>query len=212
MFKSKRVLLLASLMTMLVVFTACQDAEEEVVEDPVVQQEVEETPELEEEVLLSDWDGVWNNMAAYLDDEELEVAFEDLAAREEMSVEDVKSAYIEDRKVNFNGFIVEGDRVTFLDQFQDKGGEVIQSTEYEYKDKVVAKHGNFDTEWYAFETKEDGDYKILLLMPVHGEEALTHFHLRYGDSVEEVLALEDWYPTFISPNSTYDQIYEEITE
>lgn len=77
MFKSKRVLLLASLMTMLVVFTACQDAEEEVVEDPVVQQEVEETPELEEEVLLSDWDGVWNNMAAYLDDEELEVALED---------------------------------------------------------------------------------------------------------------------------------------
>lgn len=83
---------------------------------------------------------------------------------------------------------------------------------YKYKEMVTAKHGNFDTEWYAFEAEEDGDYQVLLMMPVHGEEALTHFHLRHGNSVEELLAMEDWYPTFVKPNSTYDQLYEEITE
>lgn len=213
MFKSKRVLLLASIMMLLaVVFTGCQQNEDETpvkVEEP---EDLEVVDEIEDEIHLSDWEGIWNNMGAYLEDEELEVAFEDLAEREELSVEEAKENYMEDRKVEFNGFIVEGNKAMFLDDFKENDGEVIEEAEYEYKETVIAKHGNFDTEWYSFESKGDGAYKYLLLMPVHGEEALTHFHLRYGDSVEELLELEDWYPTFVRPDSTYDQLYEEITE
>lgn len=213
MFKSKRVILLASIMMLLaVVFTGCQQNEEEPPVEVEESEDLEVEDEIEDEIHLSDWEGTWNNMGAYLEHEELEVAFADLAEREEVSVEDAKSDYIEDRKAEFDGFIVEGNKAMFLDGFEEDDGEVIEEAEYEYKETVIAKHGNFDTEWYSFESNGDSAYKYLLLMPVHGEEALTHFHLRYGDSVEELLELEDWYPTFVRPDSTYDQLYEEITE
>lgn len=221
MHNKKRILLLAAVMVFSVIFTGCQKTEPTSVGELDQEQEVEEGEEVgqveedemdEELIQLSDWEGTWNNIVAYLDDEELEEAFEELAEREEMSVEEVKSEYIEDRAVDFDGLIVEGNKVIFLDGFKDDGGKEIGSMEYDYKEMVIAKHGNFDTEWYAFEAKEEGDYKFILMMPVHGEEALTHFHLRTGDSIEEILALEDWYPTFVKPNSTYGQLYEEITE
>ena len=219
MSNKKRVLLLVGVMMFSVFFTGCQKAEEtnvgevdkQVVETEEIT-EVDEDENDEELIQLSEWEGTWNNIVAYLDDEELEEAFEELAERENMSVEETKSSYMEDRKVDFHGLVIEGDKATFLDGFKDKGGEKIVEIEYKYKEMAIAKHGNFDTEWYAFEAEEDGDYEFLLLMPVHGEEALTHFHLRYGNSIEELLAMEDWYPTFVKPNSTYDQLYEEITE
>lgn len=221
MFKlnKKKVSMLAAAMMVVVAFTGCQDAAEEeaAAEDtnPPVEETVEETEEVEvaeDEVELSEWEGSWNNMAAYLDDEELEVAFEELAERDGVSVEEARAAYLEDRVINFDGLIVEGNKAIFLNGFEDDGGETIEEMEYEYLEMLVAKHGNFDTEWYAFEAKEESDYPYLLLMPVHGEEALTHFHFRYGESLDEILELEDWYPTFVRPESTYDQIYEEVTE
>ena len=123
MFKNKKLsLLLVAIMVFSMMLTGCQggdEAESGEVEAPAVEEQEanEESPEVEEveEVQLSDWDGTWNNMGAYLDDEEL-------------------------------------------------------------------------------------------------EEALTHFHLRYGEDLDEILADEEWYPVLVKPNSTYDQLYEEVTE
>ncbi len=50
------------------------------------------------------------------------------------------------------------------------------------------------------------------MMPVHGEEELTHFHMRYGNSVDELMSKETWFPTFVAPSSTIDQIKDEIKE
>lgn len=223
-FKNKKLsLLLVAIMVFSMMLTGCQggdEAESGEVEAPAVEEqevneespEVEEVEEVEEEVQLSDWDGTWNNMGAYLDDEELEEAFVELGEREGMSPEEAKKEFAEGGKINFDGLVIQGDKVTLLDGPEDKGGQVIKELEYNYKDSITVKHGNFDTEWFAFESQDEGEYKNLLMMPVHGEEALTHFHLRYGEDLDEILADEEWYPVLVKPNSTYDQLYEEVTE
>lgn len=224
MFSKKRYLglLLVGVMAFSLIFTGCQKTEEvdEVdSSEPIVAEEIDqenvETEAIDEDndtVQLSDWDGTWNNMGAYLDDEELEQAFKDLGEREGMSAEEAKEEFAEGGKINFDGIVIEGNKVTLLDGFEDEGGQVLKELEFEYKDSKVVKHGNFDTEWFAFESGHDGEYKNLIMMPVHGEEALTHFHLRYGEDLDEILADEDWYPVLVRPNSTYDQLYEEVTE
>lgn len=224
--KKKASLVLAGMMILVGAFTGCQKEEvapevepvaTEVTEavEPAESTEVTEEAAIEpeiEEISLSDWDGSWNNMGAYLDDEELQEAFAELAEREDSSAEEVKENYQKRRHVDFDGLIIEGNKATLLDGFEDDGGQLIEEVEYEYKETITVKHGNFDTQWYNFEATGDAEYKTLLMMPVHGEELLTHFHLRYGNDLDELLAMEDWYPTFVKPNSTYEQLYGEITE
>lgn len=202
--------LLVGIMAFSLVLGGCQSADEETEEE--VEAVAEET--VEEELALSDWEGVWNNINAYLEDEEMEESFEELAENEGVSVEEARNAFMKDREVSFNALEITEDKIIFLDGFKDKDGKELEAVEYEYTGRHMAKHGNFDQEWYSFEAKGDyaGGYKTILAMPVHGEEALTHFHLRYGNSVEELLARDEWYPTLVKPDSTYDQIHEEVTE
>lgn len=50
------------------------------------------------------------------------------------------------------------------------------------------------------------------MMPVHGEEELVHFHMRYGKNADELFKKDGWFPTFVKPNSTMDQIADEVKE
>lgn len=164
-------------------------------------------------VTMADWDGTWNNMGAYLDKEELQGAFEELGKKENSDAATAKAAYVEKRKCDFNGMIVEGDMVTFLDNFKDDGGKEVGKGEYAFLESKEAKHGNHTLEWDIFEAKTpDAPYKYLLMMPIHGEETLTHFHMRYGDDKDALLAKEGWFPTFVKPTTTMDQLVDEITE
>lgn len=152
-------------------------------------------------------------MGAYLDDEQLQDAFKKLAEKEGVTAEEAKEKYVAKRKCDFNGMVFEGDTVTLLDGFQDKGGKAVSESKYEYVETYQVKHGNYDLEWHMFKAvDEKAQYPVLLLMGVHGEEALTHFHLRYGKDAAELLAMEGWYPTFVKPASTYDQLAQEITD
>lgn len=210
-------LLLVGVMGLSVLFTGCQKAEDkeankEASNVEVDEEKEEENNESEDAIKLADWEGIWNNMGTYLEDEELQGAFKDLAEKEDVSVEEAKSSYLKKRKADFDGLVIEEDKLIFLDGFKDKNGKEVEETEYKYKETRIVKHGNFDTEWHVFETNGEGKYKVLLMMPVHGEEALTHFHMRYGNDLEELLAMDDWYPTFVKPNSTYDQLYEEVLD
>ncbi|MDO5717604.1 MAG: ZinT/AdcA family metal-binding protein [Tissierellia bacterium] len=190
--------------------------EEKEPEKEEVEKEEEKEAEKEEaaeEVSLADWDGTWNNMGAYLNDEELQDSFKELAEKEGNTPEEAKAAYEKKRMCEFDGLVIEGNQIKFLDGFQDKGGNAVSEAEYEYTATHQVKHGNFDIEWFVFTAKEaDAKYPVLLMMPVHGEEALTHFHMRYGDDEQKLLEEEGWYPTFVKPSSTYDQLKEEITE
>ncbi|MDO5725575.1 MAG: ZinT/AdcA family metal-binding protein [Tissierellia bacterium] len=211
----KRSKLLVLLMLMLcgaMIFTACGNKNEPTKEPAEEKPAEKPAEEVVDEVELADWEGSWNNMGAYLDDPELQEAFEILAKNEDMSVEEAKAAYVEKRHCDFDGLVIDKDSITFLDGFPDDGGNEIEKVNYKFTESISVKHGNFDISWSVFEAEGDAKYPVMLLMEVHGEEALTHFHMRYGDDKDALLEKEGWYPTFVKPNSTYDQLTEEITE
>ena len=166
-----------------------------------------------DEVSLADWEGKWNSMSAYLDKNEVQGAFTDLAKKENTDEESAKKAYVEKRHCDFNGLEIEGNKVKFYNEFPDEGKEATAEVEYKYVDKQEVKHGNHMLEWDIFEAvSPDAEYKYLLMMPINGEESLTHFHMRYGNDKDELLGEEKWFPTFVKPNTTDQQIMDEITE
>lgn len=213
-----------ALLLCLTVFTACNKETEssKPAEKPVettaennessTESQTETQFEVEEEVSLADWEGMWNSIEGYLDEEEVQGAFDSLATENNTSAEEAKEAYKEKRHADFLGMKIEGETVTFLDGFEDKGGNAIETTSYKYLGQHNIKHGNFDLEWFTFEAEGESKYPILLMMSVHGEEDLIHFHMRYGASEAELLEKEGWYPTFVKPNSTLDQVADEIAE
>ncbi|MDO5755865.1 MAG: ZinT/AdcA family metal-binding protein [Tissierellia bacterium] len=230
--KRKLMVLLAFILSVSLLFTACnkdsgenedsQQTEETTTDetDSTADEEQEtednETEDpVDDEVSMADWDGTWNNMGGYLDDAEVEPGFEELAEREGISVDEAKTAYKEKRHCEFDGLVVDGDHVQFLDGFKDDGGNVVDEADYKFVETFKVQHGNHELEWDVFEAEGDAKYPVLLMMPVHGEEMLTHFHMRYGDDAKDLLENEDydgWYPTFVKPSSTYDQLNDEIAE
>lgn len=169
--------------------------------------------EAKSEVSLADWQGKWNSMSGYLDKEEVQEGFKTLAKKENKDEETAKKDYLEKRKSDFGGLEIEGNKAKFYNEFPDEGKKPIAEVEYKYIDKKEVKHGSHMLEWDIFEaTSDNAEYKYLLMMPIHGEESLTHFHMRYGNDKDELLKQESWFPTFVKPNTTDQQIIDEITE
>lgn len=169
--------------------------------------------EANEKVSLSDWEGKWNSMEGYLDKEEVQDAFKTLAEKENTNHETAKKDYLEKRKCDFKGLEIEGEKVKFYQEFPEDSSKESSEVEYKFIDKKEVKHGSHMLEWDIFEAvSPDAEYKYLLMMPIHGEESLTHFHMRYGNDVDELLEKDGWFPTFVKPNTTDSQIIDEITE
>ena len=162
---------------------------------------------------LADWKGVWNSIDGYLDEKELDATYEEVAKRDNKKPEDVKNEMRTKTAAEFKGIEVTEDSITFLDGFKDKDGKEIAKSKYEFVEAKKVKHGGAELEWNIFKaTDKDAKYPYMMLMGVHGEEELVHFHLRFGASVEEMEKKTDWYPTFVKPSTTLDQIKGEIKE
>lgn len=155
-------------------------------------------------------------MGAYLKSEELQPAFKTLAENEGKSVEEARVAYKLKRAAAFDGIEFNGEEgtIAFYDGFKDGANvDPLNKAHYTYKESYKVKHGNFDLEWHVFTTEDEGAlYPVVILMGVHGEEVLTHFHMRYGNDEAELLKKDGWFPTFVKPESTFDQLAAEITE
>lgn len=165
------------------------------------------------EVSLSEWEGEWNDMSGYLDKEEIQPAFKTLAENEKIDEKEAKENYLKKRHSDFSGLRIKGNEVEFLNDFPDNNPEVQGKGTYKFVEKQEVEHGGHKMEWDVFEAEnEDAPYKFLLMMPIHGEESLTHYHMRYGDDKDKLLAEEGWYPTFVKPSTTDQQIIDEITE
>lgn len=163
-------------------------------------------------VSLADWNGTWNDMGSYLDDSELSGAYKEVADRDGKPAEEVKSALQKRRHCDFHGLVIDGNNMTFLDGLKDKGGKETGNASYTFKEKHIVEQGTSQIEWDEFSGSDGAKYKVVLMMPIHGEETMTHFHMRYGDSAEALLAKDGWFPTFVKPDTTYDQLKSEITE
>lgn len=162
---------------------------------------------------LADWKGSWNDFSSYLDKEEVAEAYAEAAKESKSTPEKVKSELKERRSCEFHGLKIDGDTVSFLDGFESEGGTEVAKATYEWVESKKAMHGGQELEWNVFKAKEaDAKYPVLLMMPVHGEEELVHFHMRYGKNADELMGKEDWYPTFVVPSSTIAQIKDEIKE
>lgn len=162
---------------------------------------------------LAGWEGTWNDFSSYLDKSEVADAYDEAAKMNNTTAEDVKAELKNKRECEFHGLKIAGDTVSFLDGFESEGGAEVTKATYEYVDSKKVMHGGHELEWNVFKAKEaDAKYPVLLMMPVHGEEELTHFHMRYGSDADELMSKDDWYPTFVAPSSTIDQIKDEIKE
>ena len=223
--KNNKKIALTALLSLGLILAACQKdaADTKTTENAQAESQVEETAKEEapaeedqsedEKASMADWEGEWNDMGGYLEKAEIQEAFKSLAEKENTDEASAKEAYLKKRKCDFGGLEIDGDHVKFLKEFPDAKGEVIGEADYTYKEKIEVEHGGHKLEWDVFEAKsEDAPYKVLLMMPIHGEESLTHFHMRYGDDKDSLLKEEGWYPTFVKPSSTDQQIIDEITE
>lgn len=171
----------------------------------------EQTHQLDQlDASLADWDGTWRNMTSFLseDDEGLREALKHVAEEHDMTVDE----YIEHEKeesVPFEKMVIDSnaETITFYELYRDTDGK---TAKYTYKEALEFSHGGANFYWYVFETKDASDHPIVLLMEIHGEENMAHFHLRAGKDAESLLAQEDWYPTFVGENMPATMIAEAL--
>ncbi len=160
---------------------------------------------------LEGWKGTWNNINIYFDDKDVKPAFEKLAEKESLTPEKAEEKYREKKKSDIAALNVMGDTISFLDKSEKDGGKEKAKGKYTFVENMT--DDKTKTEWYVF-TSEDApeEYKTFLFMKVHGD-GLIHFHARYGsESAEELMKKEGWFPTFIDPSATAQQIADEIAE
>ena len=164
-------------------------------------------------ITLEKWAGEWNGFHKYLDKPEVQKAYEEAAKDKKSTPEAIKKELEERRKCEFNGLRIKGNTIEFLDGFAKDGAKTVTKATYECVDSKKVMHGGHQLEWDVFKAKEaDAKYPVLLMMPVHGEEELVHFHMRYGTNADELLKKDKWFPTFVKPDSTLAQIEGEIKE
>lgn len=225
--RSKHILLIALLM-LSIAMAGCQPKESETGEATKTTESAAETPadtpeekteEPEEkpeekpvapEVTLEDWAGTWNSMSGYFEEAEVAKAIEEAAKEEGEDPEEHKKELLEQRGTDFASFKAEGNKVMFYDKLNAEGEE-ISAAEYELAGAHDAQHGSREMKWFEFKaTDENAKYPVMLLMDVHGEEHMAHFHGRFGDDAADLLAKESWVPTFLDSNTPMDMIVEEL--
>lgn len=197
-------------------FVACGNKEEAPKEPAATTQtestattETVETPEISEDLTnLKNWEGTWGSMTKYLDVPEVDEAFKEVAKKDNITPEEARKNYDERRKVDFNGIKFEGDKVTFFDEPEYQGGKETTSATYKF-DKVIEDKQT----WYIYNANEaDAVYPTLALMESDIDSGLHHFHMRYGNSAEDIMSKDGWYPGFVWPDTTTDNIVHDILD
>lgn len=162
---------------------------------------------------LEGWQGSWNSYLSYFEDEKLMEVLKNKAEAGNTTVEKLMERLKAQLDTEFAGMKVEGDKLSFFDKFEMMGGKEIAKTEYKFVKTHKLKLGEHEIEWHEFRAEGEAKYQSLLLTEVHshGEGSLSHFHLRYGNNVEELLNNDKWWPTFVSGSTTAEKIVESMT-
>lgn len=160
------------------------------------------------QVSLQDWDGTWINMVSFYDHEDLKEIVEHLAEEHKLSVEDFIK-HEQEESVPFVQVVVDGEKSTISFVFE-KGKDATEAYVYEFVKSHEVAHGGSSMFWHEFKTDAEVDTPVILLMEIHGEENMAHFHLRAGKDTQTLLDAEDWYPTFVGENMPTTMIAEEL--
>lgn len=167
---------------------------------------------VEETVSLADWMGTWNSIEGYYEEAEVKEALMKVAEAEKVDVAELTAEKLKECHVEWLGLKIDENKITFLDNFAAKNGNEIETVEYEFVEmKTVAGEEEEHSHWAVFKAKGEAKHPVLIMMPVHGEDEITHFHIRYGENVEELLDRNDWWPVMAKDSSTMDQVITEVT-
>jgi zinc transport system substrate-binding protein len=176
-------------------------------------------PQAQSQSVLSDWTGTWNNFSSYFDNPGIVRAYEILAEQEGNSPEDVKTRYVTGPtyQCDIAALGIQGDTITFYSEKQFVPGAASHITyvaRYAYKGEVSTTSGGRVTKWNHFETDDNVPYKHFIALPAEADipgETMIHFHFRYGNDLDQLLAKDGWYATMIAYDSTMDLLVGHMT-
>lgn len=183
--------------------------------EPTQQVEEKEVKEAQapetEEVSLEAWEDlhpVWQSITTFYNKDYLQAAAQKHAEEDKTTAE----ALLKDHEAGAHSEIAamefSGNKITL----KAEDGSELASSEYKYV-KTIGK-GEEHNEFAIFEATGDvpEQFKAFALMEPHGGEGdITHYHARYGKSVDDpALTDSDWWPVFVDPESTEEQVINEI--
>lgn len=168
---------------------------------------------------FTDWEGTWKSIESTLESGNLDAYFEHAAEEKESDAETQKNAYAARWKSDYPEIKISGDTGTF-------GGETVT---YEYTGYQIVETESSAGVWYGFAAIGETDKAPKYIAfsdhgtgadphaeeheeehEAHAEEQ-PHFHLRYGnDSVEALIAMEDWAPTYFLSKASNEEIADAM--
>lgn len=169
---------------------------------------------------LSAWKGTWVSVASFLDDPAMDAAYGAVAAEAQAAGKNHDAASVKAFleamfETPFASVVVEGDALSFL----DASGATLARVPVSYEGQV-AMVGYDGYYWEHFQAREPvAGYGRLLMSGAHsdGEEAMVHWHLRFGDGTAEELAqgLDKgplWFPTCAGEETTVESFAEDVLD
>lgn len=171
--------------------------------------------------IIFNWSGDWNNLLYNLDKECWEEIYKVLAEEKGCTTEEIMAILKEEY---YSDVVAMGNRHNILG-FEGRT-YTMQSewVNYSFAEIVYAYVGSETTEWgtwYIFEAesweinvnyrKNAKVYPVMLLSKVEEDTENTencHYHYRYGNNAEDLLAMEGWLPTMVNPWYSYQEVIE----
>lgn len=168
-----------------------------------------------ETVSLAQWEGSWNTLDAYLEDDALDDAYKILARRNGGTAADAKANFKKRYKCEIASMKIEDNTLTIYSKvraFALLESDVLDESAYAFKGEIPTAAGY---SWYHFQAlDESAKYPVLILLPVGEDEpgvTMRHFHFRYGTDVDALVAMDGWFPTMVKSTSTIVQIANDFT-
>lgn len=201
--------------------SACSSSKESLDESqqPESIQNVEEEPsgsQSKEENKLADWEGTWNNFYSYFENPDLEEAYQILAGREGIPAKQIKERYLEKEtyQCEIEALRIKDGEITFYSKPQTSEGvadDAAASANYTYAGDETDENGR---KWSHFQTSDKAPYTHLILLPAEADvpgTTMRHFHFRYGDDLEALLASEDWFATMVEYDNDISLLVGHMT-
>ena len=173
---------------------------------------------------LDNWNGTWVNVGTMLDDPAMDAVYKAIADAANaaagdgtFTTDDAKSFLYAMLESNFGDLGIAENTTTYY----NTDGTVICECEYESAGAETVAFGEEEFDWHKFElTSEDAacdEYVYLILTEVHShEDAMVHFHMRYGNtSFDDLINNPNyamWWPTFGVEGTTAEEVADGFAE